>query len=205
MKTILKIAFTVMVGFVLLMTAGCTKKAVRTTGFLTDYTRLEPANGSLRYINMKRLGEYSSFIVEPVVVHLYGIPQGARPDPAARQALANYLHNVIISAISDRYMIVSQPGSGIGRIRIALTDLEKSTPALNVLPQTKLTGIGLGSASMEGEVLDSQTGEQIGALIESKKGSRVSLSGMKEWGDAQSVMDEWAKRFRKRLDEAHGY
>ena len=57
--------------------------------------------------------------------------------------------------------------------------------------------------SMEGEVIDSQTGEQIGAVIQTQKGSRLSLAGVKKWGDAKAVMDEWAKRFRKRLDEAH--
>lgn len=88
---------------------------------------------------------------------------------------------------------------------IAVTDIESSTPALNVLPQTRLSGTGLGGASMEAELLDSQTGEQIGALVEGQKGSRVSLAGLEKWGDAKSVMDDWAERFRKRLDEAHGY
>jgi hypothetical protein len=57
---------------------------------------------------------------------------------------------------------------------------------------------------MEAELVDSQTGEQIGALIESKKGSRLSLAGMTRWGDAKAAMDEWAQRFEQRLDEAHG-
>jgi hypothetical protein len=76
---------------------------------------------------------------------------------------------------------------------------------MNVLPQAKLTGLGIGGASMEAELLDSQTGEQIGAIIEGRKGSQVSLAGLKEWGDAKAIMDDWAKGFRKRLDEAHDY
>jgi hypothetical protein len=54
-------------------------------------------------------------------------------------------------------------------------------------------------------LVDSQTGEQIGAPVESQKGSRISLEGLKKWGDAKAFMDEWAKRFRKRLDETQGY
>ncbi len=203
MKRMVNILFAVLIGFTL-MSAGCTKQA-RTTGFLTDYSRLNLENGSLRYVDMKRLGTYSQFIIDPVAVHLYGIKRGKRPDRAVQQALANHMHNAIINAISDRYMVVSQPAPNVARMRIAITDIDKSTPALNVLPQTKLAGMGLGGASMEGELLDSETGEQIGALIEGKKGKIVSFSGLKEWGDAQAVMDEWAKSFRKRLDEAHGY
>jgi hypothetical protein len=68
-----------------------------------------------------------------------------------------------------------------------------------------MTGLGIGGASMEAEVIDSQTGEQIGAVIQSQKGKRISMSGLKKWGDAKAVMDDWVKRFRKLLDEAHGY
>lgn len=186
-----------------MMTSGC-EKQVRKTGFLSDYSRLEPVKGSLRYLDIKRLGNYTGFIIEPVDVRLYGIPQGSRPDPPKRRKLANYMYNALIKEISDHYMIVSQPGPGIARVRVALTDIQRGTPAWNVLPQTKLTGLGLGGASIEGEILDSQTGDQIGALIESRKGKMISLSGLKKWGDAKAVMDGWAKRFRKRLDEAHG-
>jgi hypothetical protein len=202
-KNTLKIVVVVMIAFVL-MAAGCAKE-LKKTGFLSDYSRLEPDDGSLKYIDMKRLGSYERFIIEPVVVQLYGTPQGARPDPEIRRELANYMHNAIINSIRDSYFIVSQPGPGIARLRVALTDIDKSTPAMNVLPQTKMTGLGIGGASMEAELLDSQTGEQIGVVIQSQKGKRVSMSGLKKWGDAKAVMDDWAERFRKRLDEAHGY
>jgi hypothetical protein len=201
MKTLLKTVFVVMVYVSLAVAVGCAQQ-VRKIGFLSDYSRLEPENGSLRYIDMKRLSAYDQFIIDPVIVHLHGTDKG--PDMKTRRELANYMHNAIVNAIRDRYMVVSQPAPGVARLRIAITDVDKSTPALNVLPQTKLVGMGLGGASMEGELLDSKTGEQIGAVIKSQKGSRISLSGLKEWGDAKAVMDDWAERFRRRLDEAHG-
>jgi hypothetical protein len=204
MKNALRILFIVVLGFVLTMGTAC-NKPLKKTGFLSDYSDLEPDDGSLRYVNMKRLGSYDRFILEPVVVKLYGTPVGARPAPETSRELANYMHNAIVNAIRDRYIIVSQPGPGIAKIRVALTDIEKSTPALNILPQTKISGIGIGGASMEAEVIDSRTGEQIGAVIQNQKGKRISMSGLKKWGDAKSVMDDWVERFRKRLDEAHGY
>jgi hypothetical protein len=118
--------------------------------------------------------------------------------------LANYMHNAFVQAISDRYPIVSYPGPGVARVRVAITDISKGSPALNVLPQTKLSGVGLGGAAMEAEVIDSQTGEQLAAVLYKKRGNQLSFAGVKKWGDAKAVMDAWAKTFRKRIDEAHG-
>ena len=57
---------------------------------------------------------------------------------------------------------------------------------------------------MEAEMIDSQTGRQIVAVVESQIGKRLSLAGINTWGDAKAVMDDWAHRLRERLDEAHG-
>lgn len=202
MNNVLKII--IVAGFVLTMATGCTTP-VKKTGFLSDYSRLEPTKGSLRYIDMARLSTYSKFIIEPVIVNLDWKRREFRPDRTTLKSFANYMHNAIVNAIGDRYMIVSQPGPGVAQMRIALTDIETSSPVFNVLPHTRLSGEGLGGASMEAELLDSQTGEQIGALIEGQKGSRFSFASLEKWGDAKAVMDDWAKRFRERLDEAHGY
>ncbi|MCK5139890.1 MAG: hypothetical protein KAQ85_08620, partial [Thermodesulfovibrionia bacterium] len=65
-----RIIFIAIISSILALVIGCSKKLV-ITGFLTDYSRLEPVDGSLRYIDMKRLGSYSKFIIEPVRVLLY--------------------------------------------------------------------------------------------------------------------------------------
>jgi hypothetical protein len=194
--------------FILLAAAlwlgGCATKPVP-SGFLSDYSRLEPTSGgSLRYLNpAKGLGNYSKFIVDPVVVHFHEQSKGAKTDEATRMRLTTFMHDALVKELQDGYEVVSEPGPGIARVRVALTDVDASTPALNILPQTKLTGLGLGGASMEGEIVDSRTGEQIGALIEAQKGKRVSFAGVRKWGDAEAVMKSWAGRLRKRLDDAH--
>ena len=81
---------------------------------------------------------------------------------------------------------------------MALTDISGST-ATSLLPQAKLMGAGIGGASMEAEVVDSMTGEQIGAVVESKKGSKMPFANLGEWDAARQVIDDWAKRFKKTL------
>ncbi len=41
-------------------------------------------------------------------------------------------------------------------------------------------------------------------IVEAQKGKRLSLANISTWGDAQAVMDGWAKDIRKKLDKAHG-
>jgi len=75
---------------------------------------------------------------------------------------------------------------------------------LNIHPGTKLTGAGLDGASMEAEALDSVTMELIAAVVETQKGSRLSMSaGLSKFGHAKEVMKGWVERFVKRLDAAN--
>jgi hypothetical protein len=183
---------------------GCAKKAQQ-VGFLSTYKNLEPvSDNTLRYIG-PNVGEYSKFIVDPITVKCYDKETAEKVKPEDVKHLEEFLYTEIIKdKPADRYEIVSTPGPGVARMRIAVTNLEKSTPALNILPWTKLTGVGLGQASVEMEAVDSQTGKQLAAAIVSDTGSRFSLSGLSKWGDVEGVMKDWAKRIWMRVDEAHG-
>ena len=189
-----------------LMSVGCTAKESSRIGFISDYSNLEPVNKtSMRYLaSGEEFSQYTSFIIEPVEIHFHAQAEGIKESRDDAQSLAIYMRGALVDAIADEYSVVSSPGPGVARVRIALTDIKKSSPALNTIPQSKLIGMGLGGAAMEGEIVDSQSGIQLAALIESKLGERLSLDGLSEWGDAKAVIDGWAKRLRERLDEAHG-
>ena len=65
--------------------------------------------------------------------------------------------------------------------------------------------LSVGSVSIEGEMVDSQSGELEMAFMTSKSGRRF-FSGLKayqKWGDIDAAFKGWAKNFRKRLDKAH--
>ena len=135
---------------------------------------------------------------------MVGVRTQERADPTTARRLANTLHNEVTSQLlGGGYRVVSQSGPGIARVRLAITDLRKDTAALNVLPQTRLTGLGLGGASMEGEILDSKTGRQVAAVVQTGEGARISLEGLKleDWNSAEEVIKGWAKQLRKVLDD----
>ena len=146
----------------------------------------------MRYIDKKALGKYSIFIVDPVVGRLYGDARG-KISAEDLKDLTNYMHAAIVRELSKEYTIAYRPGPGVARIRVAITDLKKST---------ELTGVGPGGASMEAEVVDSQTHQQIGAVVESQLRERLSMAGISSWDDAKAVMDDWARRLKTRLDDA---
>jgi len=75
---------------------------------------------------------------------------------------------------------------------------------LNIAVFTKVTGLGLGGASFEGEVVDSGSGEQVGAVIRWGSGSRFLKAGITHMGDAKIAIDRWAKDRRAHIDEGHG-
>ncbi len=192
---------------------GCGPGRAERTGFLNDYSKLEAqSDTSYRYIAPgNQLGRYSKFIIDPVKIHFF---TGSKAEKAEAKGklkeedltdLKNYMHDALVKAIEERYEVVYHAGPGVARLRTAITDLKKSGIVQNILPIGKVNGTGLGSATLEAELVDSQTGKQIGALVESQSGKRLSLDGYSTWGDAKAVMNRWAKRFRERLDEAHGY
>jgi hypothetical protein len=160
------------------------------TGFLSDYSGLEEISAaSRRYVNPKyNLSEYSSFIVDPVQVYFKDGTEAPGWDDVQR--LRAYMRRAVIGTLEPRYTAVAtKPGPGTARIRIALTNVERSAP------------FKLGSVSMEAELLDSQTGEQMAAVIESRR-KGVAFAGYKAWSGARAIMDDWAKRFYSRLEEA---
>lgn len=201
MKTKMMLAMIVVT--VLFFLNGCGGGEQAKTGFLSDYSQLQKESDScLRYVNDEALAKYSNFIVDPVVVHFHSEAKSKGKLTLQQLAdLTNYMHSKILEAVQNTgKKITSQPATGVARIRVALTDMGK-TGAINILPQASLLGAGIGGASMEAEIVDSMTGKQIGAVVESKKGSRMPFANLGDWTAAEKVMDSWADRFQERLSD----
>jgi len=195
------------------MVVGCSgRPQVAGSGFLRDYSQLKPdpaAEGALTWLAPgEKLKQHKKFIIDPVIVHFASDAKGTAIDPAELKELADYFHSGVVKALSEtgRYQVVSAPGPGVARVRIAITDISRTVPVANIHPGTKLSGIGLGGAAMEAELVDSVSGDRLGAVMDSQSGGRLGVTaGLQTYGHAKEVMDGWATRFVNRLDEIHGY
>ena len=182
-----------------LTTAGCGGKHREPTGFLSDYSKLVEESGStLRYMNEAALDKYSGFIVDPIQTRIDD-PDRALSDEDIAD-LTSYMYDKVVEAIQksgDR--IAYRPAADVARLRIAFTDIGKSHP-ISILPYSSIAGFGIGGASAEAELVDSITGEQIGAVVQSKEGqSKIPFTTLGDWTAAKQTIDTWAKNLEKRL------
>ena len=173
------------------------------TGFLSDYSRLEKVGqAEMRFISPD-LRECDAFIVDPLQFQIQRDPPVLTKEQKAE--VANYFRTTFERTLTEHdYKVVKDAGSHVGRLRVALTDVKKSTWWLNLWWGTKLAGAGTGGASMEAEIVDSVTGEQLAAVIKAGKGNQFELDYFKALDDIKDVIDRWAKEAGKRLDELHG-
>ncbi len=192
----------------MLMQCGCGAGKVVKTGFLSDYSRMKvESESTMRYVNEPALAKYSSFIVDRVGVHFHSGADAIEDKTKGKLTqekiddLTNYFHSKLVEAVKESgHSVVYQPGPGVARIRTAITDIDE-TSLVTLYPGAKISGLGLGGAALEAEIIDSSTGEQIAGLVEVQKGSRIPFVGLGKWDAAKQAMDEWAKRLKKRLEE----
>jgi hypothetical protein len=191
----------------LIVLAGCAAPIdePERAGFLSDYSKLELVeNDHLSYVG-DRMGEYDRFIIDPVVVLFQRDPENPTFSDEEIEKLKAYVVRELTERLTrnDGYSVVKEAGPGVARLRIGLTEVEETIGVLNITIYTKITGLGLGGASAEGEMVDSVTGEQIAAMVRWGTGSRVLKAGLTPMGDAKIAIDKWAKNVRKLLDEHH--
>ena len=182
-----------------LTTAGCGGKHREPTGFLSDYSKLVEESGStLRYMNEAALDKYSGFIVDPIQTRIDD-PDRALSDEDIAD-LTSYMYDKVVEAIKksgDR--IAYRPAADVARLRFAFTDIGKSHP-ISILPYSSIAGFGIGGASAEAELVDSMTGQQIAAVVQSKEGqSKIPFTTLGDWTAAKQTIDTWAKNLEKRL------
>jgi hypothetical protein len=183
----------------LLLFTGCASTAPQ-TGFISDYSRLREAeSGAMRFISPE-FREYKRFTVDPVEIRFQRDP--AVLDPKEKSEVAGYMRGALTRMLKELgFELTSEPGAGIARVRVAITDVQLSKWYLSLHPASKLTGAGTGSASMEGEVIDSVTGKQLAAVVQAGKGNQFELDTFSKLDDVKDVIDKWADAAAKRLKE----
>lgn len=200
-------------------------EAREVSGFLGDYSGLypDPKNGDLLIYEKSKdtLKNYRKFIIDPVTVYLLPEAQDRGIDPDDLDRLARYFSDAITDElIGSGYEVVTEPGPGVLELEIAITNVEptggKKNAALKagataasvaVAPGASLLvpRLSIGKVGIEGDMIDSVSGERMVAFVTSKGGRRwfSGLKAYKKWGDIEAAFRSWAKDFRKRLDQLH--
>lgn len=178
---------------------GCSSAPALThTGFLSSYDRLETVNDNrMRYI-APELKNYQAFIIDPVQIS----SQKGQLKPEDRAEIATYFRESLVKVLGETgYKVTSTPGVGTARIRVALTNVQDSKWWMKVHPVGNLAGGGRGGASMESEIIDSVTGEQLAAVVQAGTGSQFTAFNYSTVSDIKSTIDEWARNAGQRLAE----
>lgn len=198
------------------------------SGFLGDtYSKLAPDPGNQDWLIYFRtpdvLKNTDSIQLEPVKVYFVSGIQQKDVDPADQKKLADYFTKAMTDSLqAGHYNLVTAPGAGVMVLRLAITNVEPNGGKSNAVASggeavaahaiVPVPGVSelvprlkVGKVSIEGEMLDSASGEVEMAFMTSKSGRRFfsGLKAFQKWGDIDAAFRYWAKNFRQRLDKAH--
>lgn len=129
---------------------------VRRIGFLTEYAKLQPmpgGGGMLCWRDPKtNWKQYNKVMFERIQVYLKpGATQMQAVDPSDLKMLIDYFHADLVKAVGSDVQVVTAPGPGVLRVRIALTDLvptnQIASLAGTAAPYGFVAEIGSGAAT----------------------------------------------------------
>jgi hypothetical protein len=189
------------------------------TGFLgNDYSLMTPPpEGSdqkamLRYVNPNvNWTSYNQIMVAPVT---FWASDDSKVSAADQQALCNYAYSVFLKDLRKNFIVTDQPGPGVVRLSIALTDATSAVPVLRsisvVVPQARVlsaikmattgTYAFVGSAQGAAKLNDSVSGELLAAWADKRVGgTSVKNVDVWQWGDAENAIDYWAEGLDAKL------
>ena len=201
------------------------KSAVKTmpankefSGFLSSYANLKPNpnfDNTLSWVSAepdKNIHRYVAMIVDPPVIYVStDAAEKAIPDRGAA-ALRDYFQTALTNAVGDAFPVVQSSGPLVLRLRSALVGVDVG-PQAQVADQKDGNAleraVNIGKVGVEMELVDSETGQQIAAVVDRQnlgEGAVIgsaSFSRDEKFGAATEAIDGWASRLRQFLDSAN--
>jgi len=197
--------------------AGAYGKA-EPSGFLKDYSKLHEATNetepTLVYVqpDKAKFKSYTKIWLEPVQVWRGKKSEAKDLDRDDATHLSQFLWSRLNEEFRKDYTMVQAPGPDVMRLRVSITEASKNIPVLDNLtaahPISMLFSKGkkyiggteafVGTASIEGEATDSQTGELLAAGVDRRGGGKYAWKSLERWGDVEAALTYWAKKARWR-------
>src|SRR5262249_27453962 len=117
-------------------------------------------------------------------------------------SLANHFNQRLRDLIQKEGLTVTtEPGVGVARIQIALTDVANSAWWMKLHPAGSVSGAGTGGAAMEAQVIDSVTGERLAAVVQAATGKQPNFLAFSTLDDVKSAIDKWAATASRSLKQ----
>jgi hypothetical protein len=188
---------------------------VRYSGFVDNYPDLKPdtrGGGGMLYIKPGvDIGKYNKIMIEPIEVWLADDSKYKGFSPDDLKELTDEFYRVLEANLEPDYPVVSQPGEGVLIVRLAITDVyakKKKRGLLGYTPIGAVAGAATGAyrkvalkdATIEAELLDAVSLDQLGVLVDKLSVSKGGAEGT-SWDNISKSLDYYAKRLRSRLDE----
>lgn len=191
------------------------QSSVRCGLLANECSKLQPGGedqASYRYVNpAAQWSQYSKVLIEPVT--FWG-SESTSVSAADQQVLLNYFSQQLREQLAKKFQIVDQPGPGVMKVSVAMTDAEAATPVLrsismfvpqaHILSNLKYLATGtfpfVGGAQGEAKITDSVSGELLTAAADKRIGGGNAVTGLQwQWGDAENAIDQWSEMLTERL------
>jgi len=217
------IALGAVVAASLLCGCGTTLQARKAmpSGFLKDYSQLKPgAEGQalLVYVNPRTdFRRYDKILMDPVRVYAGKRSPIAKIPREDLRSMVNYLEATVREQLKADYTFVDEPGPGVMRLQIAITDVKGSVVALDVMSSLTPPGIALsalkqvstgspsatGSVGGECQAVDSLSNVRLFAAVDARVGQKYTgkFDKFNKWRAAQGAFDYWAGQLQQWLRE----
>jgi Protein of unknown function (DUF3313) len=192
------------------------------SSFLPDPALLQKgASGQVDqvYLNPNaNWGSYTKMILDPVTIWAGRGSNMDKASPKEQKALADSFYTDLYNAAAKRCKMVTEPGPGTMRWKIALVDASSANPFMNTLstyePHVHLLDIlagyafndgvayWVGEATAEGYAKDATTGALLWEGQDKRAGTKAwGRDTFNSWNDVDNAFKAWAAQFAKRLGE----
>lgn len=188
------------------------------SGFLGNYYQdLQPGpegGAKMRWIKPGvDFTKYHKLIVDSVIFYMAPDSEDMGIDAEQVKELSDAFNQEIVNALKDKYLLVSDPGPDVARLKIAITGIKKSRPGISAVTSVVPVGIGIsiikkgvtgsysgsGKTAAEFMALDSTTNDVIVAAVDER--SAGYLERFTTLGAARGAFKFWAERIRKFMDD----
>jgi hypothetical protein len=187
----------------------------KNAGFLSSYDNLKQNptfENTLSYVKQddaKNIHKYFAVVVDPVQIYCSTNADISKVPDRGRTALAAYFQNAIVKAMGDAFPVVNEPGPLVLRLRMALIGIDVGAKSAEKGDDVLENAIDIGKVGVEMELVDSVSGEQIAAAVDTQKlgaGAVVGAANFtrdEKFAAAKEAFDGWAARMREFVDSAH--